>query len=68
MLSFNYLFILFQSDPLAPGPEYMFFVSVPYLSQPGAVARSDLRPPGMRTVGGSILRPGNILSWTLVMK
>ena len=29
---------------------------------PGAVARSDARPPGMRTVAGSIL------SWRLVMK
>ena len=28
----------------------------------GVVARSDARPPGMRTVGGSILTSGNILS------
>ena len=27
---------------------------------PGPVARSDARPPGMRTVAGSILRSGNI--------
>ena len=35
---------------------------------PGTVARSDARPPGMRTVAGSILTSGNILSWRLVMK
>ena len=35
---------------------------------PGTVARSDPRPPGMRTVAGSILGSGNILSWRLVMK
>ena len=29
---------------------------------------SDARPPGMRTVAGSILTSGNILSWRLVMK
>ena len=34
----------------------------------GAVARSDARPPGMRTVAGSILTSGNILSWRLVIK
>ena len=34
----------------------------------GAVARSDSRPPGMRTITGSILTSGNILSWSLVMK
>ena len=33
-----------------------------------AVARSDARLPGMRTVSGSILTSGNILSWRLVMK
>ena len=32
------------------------------------VARSDARPPGMRTVEGSILGSGNILSLRLVMK
>ena len=32
--------------------------------KPGAVAR----PPGMRTVAGSILTSGNILSWNLAMK
>ena len=34
----------------------------------GPVARSDARPPGMRTVAGSILGSGNILSLKLVMK
>ena len=28
----------------------------------------ELRSPGMRTVAGSILTSGNILSWGLVMK
>ena len=32
---------------------------------PGAVARPDPRPPGMRTVAGSVLTSGNILSWSL---
>ena len=35
---------------------------------PGAVARWDARPPGMRTVAGSILTSRNMLSWSLVMK
>ena len=30
---------------------------------PGAVAQSDVHPPGMRTVAGLILTSGNILSW-----
>ena len=30
----------------------------------GAVARSDVRPPSRRTVAGSILTSGNILSWS----
>ena len=34
----------------------------------GAVAWSDPRPPGMRTVVGSILTSGNILSLRLVKK
>ena len=29
--------------------------------QPGTVARSDARPPGMRTVAGSILTSGKTL-------
>ena len=33
------------------------------LQRPGAVARSDARPPGMRPVAGSILMSGNIFSW-----
>ena len=33
-----------------------------------AVARSDPRPPDMRTVAGSILTSGSIFSWSLVMK
>ena len=36
--------------------------------EPAAVARSDARPPGMRTIAGSILTSDNILSWRLVMK
>ena len=36
------------------------------LFEPGAVARSDQCPPGMRTVAGSLLTSGNILSWRLV--
>ena len=32
-------------------------------ARPGAVARSDARPPGMQTVAGSIPRTDNILSW-----
>ena len=35
---------------------------------PSPVARSDARPSGIRTVAGSILGSGNILSWRLVMK
>ena len=35
--------------------------------QPGSVARSDARLPGMQTVAGSNLTSGNILSWRLVM-
>ena len=35
---------------------------------PGPVARSDARLPGMRTVAGSILGSGNIISWRLVKK
>ena len=35
---------------------------------PDAVARSETRPPSMRTVAGSILTSGNIPSWRLVMK
>ena len=35
---------------------------------PGTVARSDPRPPGMRTVAGSILTSSIILPWSLVMK
>ena len=35
------------------------------MSRPGAIARSDARPPGMRTVAGSILMSGNILLWRL---
>ena len=38
------------------------------IEQPGMVARSDARPPGMRTVTGSILTSGSILLWRLVMK
>ena len=30
---------------------------------PGPEARPDAHPPGMRTVAGSILGSGNILSW-----
>ena len=37
-------------------------------NEPGAVARSDPRPPGMRTVAGSILMSGDNLSWSLAMK
>ena len=33
----------------------------------GAVARSDARLPGMRTVAGSILTSGDIPSWRLVI-
>ena len=33
-----------------------------------SVAWSDARPPGMRTVAGSIVGSGNILSLRLVMK
>ena len=35
----------------------------PNLLGPGAVARSNARPPGIRTVAGSILTFGNIFSW-----
>ena len=37
---------------------------------PGAVAGSDSRPPGMRTIAGSILTSGKILEnpWIWVMK
>ena len=36
---------------------------------PGAVAWSDARPPGMRTVAGSILTSGKtFFRWDLVMK
>ena len=35
---------------------------------PDWLARSGAPPPGMRPVAGSIVRPGNILSWRLVMK
>ena len=35
---------------------------------PGAVAWSDAHPPDMRTIAGSILLSGNILSWRWVMK
>ena len=38
-----------------------------HVIKPGAVARSDARPRGMRTVEGSILTSVNILSWRLVM-
>ena len=34
---------------------------------PGAVARWDPGPPGIRTIAGSILASGNILSLRLVM-
>ena len=30
---------------------------------PSAVDQSDARPPGMRTVAGSIITSGNILPW-----
>ena len=33
-----------------------------YLFSPGAVAQSDARPPGMRSIAGSFLPSGNILS------
>ena len=39
-----------------------------WFQQPGAVARSDARPPGIGMVAGSILTSGNILSWSLVVK
>ena len=42
---------------------YIYHSALTKLNKPGAVARSDLRPPGMRTVVGS-----NILSLKLVMK
>ena len=36
--------------------------------QPGPVAWSDARPPGMQMVAGSILGSGYILSLRLIMK
>ena len=40
-----------------------------FQQKPGAVARSDARPPGMRTVAGSILRSGKtFFRKNLVMK
>ena len=47
---------------------YIYHSALTNLNRPGAVARSDPRPPGMRTVMGSILTTGNILSLKLVMK
>ena len=47
---------------------YIYHSALTKLNRPGAVARSDPRPPGMRTVVGSILTTGNILSLKLVMK
>ena len=35
-----------------------FFCSETAYGEPGAIARSDERPPGMRTVEGSILTSG----------
>ena len=35
------------------------------IHKPGTVARSDVRPPGIRIVAGLILTSGNILSWRL---
>ena len=47
---------------------YIYHSALTKLNRPGAEARSDPRPPGMRTVVGSILTTGNILSLKLVMK
>ena len=47
---------------------YIYHSALTKLNRLGAVARSDPRPPGMRTVVGSILTTGNILSLKLVMK
>ena len=47
---------------------YIYLSALTKLNRPGAEARSDPRPPGMRTVVGSILMTGNILSLKLVMK
>ena len=47
---------------------YIYHSALAKLNKPGAVARSDPRPPGMRTVVGSTFMTGNILSLKLVMK
>ena len=47
---------------------YIYHTALTKLNRPGALARSDLRMPGMRTFLGSILTAGNILSLKLVMK
>ena len=47
---------------------YIYHTALTKLNRPGTLARSDLRPPGMRTFLGSILTAGNILSLKLVMK
>ena len=47
---------------------YLWICSFISTYVPSALARSDMRPPGMRTVPGPILTFGNILSWRLIMK